>query len=283
MASFAEKQIIKGKIPMNNSDKELLKEAKDIIIKAAEEAGKIMLNSFHRVEVVKFKDRQDICTNIDLEVESLLIDRIRSRFPDHNIESEEMGKKDLGSEFTWIIDPIDGSKYYWKKIRLFTTSIALRKEKEIIFGLVFFPSTGEFFYALKGQGAYLNQEKIQVSNQIRLADSFIYVELPSCELSQKIFDDYHKKLKRLLSQSCRVRSFGLGTLGLCYLARGGFEAYVNLGMDTKVYDMAAGVILVEEAGGKVTDLYGGPVDLELGRILASNGKTHNQISEIFQN
>lgn len=261
---------------------QFLEDVKNLAIEAAREAGELLINSFERIQVVEFKDRQDVCTNLDLEIEELLINKIQSKYPDHNIYSEERGEEDKKSKFTWIIDPIDGTKHYIRGLPMFCTSIALKKEEEIIFGLVFNPVTNEIFYALQNQGAFLNGNKTQVSQEKDIANSFIYAELPNYKLSEQEFNKYHKKLGTLFQHSYRVRAWGSGALGLCYVAMGGFEGYVILGNVTKIYDVAAGIIMIKEAGGKVTDLDGQLFAGKHINIVASNGKIHNQLLKLVK-
>lgn len=267
---------------------EINPEFKKVVIQIAKEAGDRLMNSFHRVKVVKFKDRQDVCTNLDLEIEKLLIDKIRSNYPGHNIISEERGEENLGSEFTWVLDPLDGSKHYLRKLPIFCVSIALLKKEKIIFGLVFSPATNSLFYAARNQGAFLNDNKIHVSQEKDIANSFIYAELPNYKSSERVFNKHHQQLRKIFRKSYRVRAYGSGPLGLCYVATGGFEAYVTLHGDAvKLYDIAAGILIVEEAGGRVTDIKGHELTSKtIGSkticIVASNGKIHNQLLKLIK-
>ena len=260
-----------------------LKVAQNLAINVAKQAGKILLDKLEKVEIVKFKDRQDIATNLDYEVEKIIIGAIRKKFPEHNILSEEIGNinKNKKSDYLWIIDPIDGTKYYIRGIPLFTISIALQYKNEIVFGLVYNPSTKEMFYAQKNKGAYLNDKKIRVSDKENLKDAFIYAELPNFSIPHDKFNKYSKMLTNLNLNSYRVRAFGSGSLGLCYVSTGAFEAYVNLGSPTAIYDLAAGLVILKEAGGKITDFKNDSIKLNEQKssllILASNGKVHNDI------
>ncbi len=261
---------------------EFLEQVKDIVIEAAKEAGNLLINGLGRVKIVEFKDRQDVCTNLDLEVEKLLIDRIRQKYPDHNIISEELGEDKKNSEFTWIIDPIDGTKHYVRGLPGFCVSIALQKGNETVFGLVFNPTTNNLFYALKDKGAFLNGDRIHVSEKQDLADSFIYAELPTYKSSKKELEEQHKNLAAFFQKSYRVRAWGSGALGLCYVAMGGFEAFVVLGPLPKLCDVAAGIIIVKEAGGRITDLNGQLFSDKDTNIVASNGKIHEQILNLLK-
>lgn len=262
---------------------EFLRQVKEVALEAAREAGDLLMKSLDRIKIVEIKDKQDICTNLDLESEKIIIDRIKSSFPNHNISSEEAGRDDQNSEFTWDIDPIDGTKHYIKGLPIFAVSIALRKGQEIIFGVVFNPATNEMFYATKNQGAFLNDKKIHVSSTEKLADSFISAELPYYKLSEEDFIKQTNNLNKFLKQSYRVRTFGIGSLCLCYVAMGAFEGFIILGSKPPhLYDLAAGIIIAQEAGAKVTDLDNKLFDGGELNIVVSNGKIHNQILSLLK-
>ncbi|MFH1643436.1 MAG: inositol monophosphatase [Patescibacteria group bacterium] len=268
---------------------EFLKQVKEVALEAAKEAGVLLMKGFDRVKVVEFKDRQDICTNLDLESEKIIIDKIKDNFPDHNISSEEAGEDNNNSDFNWVIDPIDGTKHYLRGLPLFCISIALVKEKEIIFGLVFNPATNEMFYATKGQGAFLNDKKIYVSDKEELADSFVFAELPTYKLLDEELKENIDKLEKLFKKSYRVRAFGSGALSLCYLAMGAAEAYIVFGNRTKLCDLAAGIVIVQEAGGKIINLGEGDLINQNSsatkeiNIVASNNKVHEDILNLLKN
>ncbi len=258
----------------------------NLAINSAKKSGKMLLDNLENIKIVKFKDRQDIATNFDYESERIIVNAIRKKFPGHNINTEESGIIKGKSDYTWVIDPLDGTKYYIRKVPLFCISIALQYKNETIFGLVYNPSTKEMFCAKKGDGAYLNDKKIKVSNQKNLEDAFIYVELPNPNISRNEFNKYSKFFTNLNWRSYRIRVFGSGPLGLCYVALGAFEAYVNLGNPTGMYDLAAGLIILKEAGGKIADLKGNLIKLKDHKkslfILASNGKIHNKILKLLK-
>jgi len=254
-------------------------------INLAEKSGKILISNLDKIEIVKLKDRQDIATNIDYKIENLIINSIKKNFPEHNINTEERGIIKGNSDYTWIIDPLDGSKHYIRKIPLFDVSIALKHKNEIIFGLVYNPTTKEMFYAAKGRGAYLNGKRIKVSQKSNLKDSFIFAELPSCGMQSKEFIRNSKILTRLNLNSYRVRALGCGPLGLSYVASGAFEAYVALGKPPKIGDIAAGLIILKEAGGQYTDLKGNQIQLEEENktlVLGSNSRVHKAVLRLLK-
>lgn len=260
----------------------------NLAIDLAKKSGKILLDNLENIKIVKFKDRQDIATNVDYKIEKMIIGAIKKEFPGHNILSEEVGgvRTNKKSDYLWIIDPIDGTKHYIRKIPLFSVSIALQYKNKIVFGLVYNPMTKEMFYAQEGKGAYLNNRKIKVSNQNNLKDAFLYVELPVFNLPFSEFKKYSNIFTKINLNSYRVRVFGSGSLGLCYVASGAFEVYVNLGNPTAIYDLAAGLVILKEAGGKTTDLKGNLIKLNDQKssifILASNSKIHNRILKLLR-
>ncbi|MCK4355033.1 inositol monophosphatase [Candidatus Parcubacteria bacterium] len=263
--------------------------AQNFAVNLAKRAGKMLLDNSEKIKIVKFKDRQDIATNLDYKIEEMIIKSIKEKFPEHNILSEEVGSINTNkkSDYLWIIDPIDGTKHYIRKIPLFSVSIALQYKNKIVLGVVYNPVTKEMFYAHDKGGAYLNNRRIRVSKQDNLKNSFIYVELPVFNLPTKEFDKFSKILTKLNLLCYRVRVFGSGSLGLCYTALGGFEAYVNLGDPTRIYDLAAGLIILEEAGGRATKLNGDSISIENEKktnllILASNKKTHSAILRLLK-
>jgi len=259
-----------------------LKFVQNFAVNLAKKTGKILMDNSEKIEIVKFKDRQDIATNLDYKIEEIIIKAIKKNFPGHNILSEEIGsiKTNKKSDYLWIIDPIDCTKHFIRKIPFFSISIALQHKNKIVFGLVYNPATKEMFYAQSNKGAYLNNKKIKVSCQNNLKNAFIYVELPVFNLASKEFIRYSKFLTKLNLSSYRLRVFGSGSLGLCYVAKGAFDAYVNLGNPTRIYDIAAGLIILREAAGKDSCLNGDLIKWKENSnllVLASNNIIHNKI------
>ncbi|MDP4008189.1 MAG: inositol monophosphatase [Candidatus Peregrinibacteria bacterium] len=247
---------------------------KSICIPLALKAGDLLLKEWNSVSIDHFKESEDICTNLDLKVESLLLDTLMKYFPDHNFDSEECGKgPDKKSDYTWILDPIDGSKNYIRHLPFFNISMALQYKGETIFGLVCAPKTEELFFALKGEGAFLlDQEhgedfvmestvKLHGSCVKELAKAQIHTELPilsenADKNDQKMYTESMKVLTEIMKKTYRVRSFGSGAIALCYAARGSYDGFIDLSGTSKIYDFAAGLLICEEAGLKVSDING---------------------------
>ena len=251
------------------------------------EAGKMLKDNIGNTKICKRKKEQDICTDIDLTVEDLILQNLKRTFPKHNIFSEEAGKIDKGSKFTWIIDPLDGTKNFIRRLPIYDISIALQKDNEIIFGMVYIPETSELFYAHKDKGAFLIKAlherliekeeiiKLNVSNTDELKSSFLHVELPTALTDKK--EARIQDTKNLINTSYRIRSLGTSAIALSYLAMGAYEGYVDFSGTTKLVDIAAGSLIVKEAGGKITDSTGKFFTPKSKTLIASNGLVHQEI------
>ena len=243
-----------------------------VAVKAAEAAGKILLGNIGKHRVVLQKDRQDFCTGSDIKSEKAIIEIIRARFPGHSIVSEEAGDLRKKSDFTWYIDPLDGTKQYQRNIPLFSVSVALAEGSDIIAGAVFDPSTKRMYCAEKGKGAFLNGKKIAVSETKELRDAFVYLDSRNvCDLA----------CSKITAAVYRARNFGVGSLGLCYAAQGGYDAFVHPKI-AKAVDLAAGALIVREAGGETTDLGGKQFSVESKSCVAGNRILHGKILELLK-
>jgi len=253
---------------MENKSKEL-----EVAIKATLEAGKI-LEKYFETEVLKdFKEDKSIVTSADKESEEIIKKIISEAFPDHSIHGEETGMTGNGNEHVWYVDPVDGTRNFANAFPLFVVSIALARKNELFVGVVYNPVTHSLFYAEKGKGAYLNDKKIHVSTDDR--DKAIVTVSPSQRNTDK---DFHRELSYFLRKNnivCSLRNFGCTALEMAYVARGGLEANIQLGLYP--YDFAAGVLLVQEAGGKITALDGGPWKFPENYFIVSNGVFHDKL------
>jgi len=250
---------------------------KEVATKAALEAGKFILEKQKHMGKITSKGHADILTEADLGSEKIIVDLIKKNFPKHSILSEEMGAEDNSSEYTWIIDPLDGTIFFSRGIPLFSVSIALKHKKEIILGVVYAPITNELFTAEKGKGAQLNGKKISVSNKA-FSESFIAVDYRPKEEQIKAAMNF---VENSAKKAFFVRTFACEVLELAYVACGRFEA--NVTFMTKPWDVAAGILLIEEAGGKVTNFEGNKFDIEKKELYltASNGKIHKELLELI--
>lgn len=255
-----------------------LEEIKDFSLKIIKEAGDILLKNFNQVRLEYYKGAQDVCTNLDIKVEDFIIKKIQKKYPDHNILSEERAKINGTSNYTWVIDPIDGSKHYLRGLPLFCISLALLQNKDIVFGVVLNPVSGELFFAQNGKGAFLNNKKIEVSQENKIKNSFLCLDVSNFSN----FEKYQKQIKKIFENFYRVRILGIGSLSLCYLAKGAFDAYLNIGKAPKIFDIAAALLIVKESGGKISDYNGEKISLDnLKPIVASNNNIQSQILNLI--
>jgi len=251
------------------------------------EAGKMLKDNLGNTKICKKKKGQDVCTDIDITAEEFIVQNLKRSFPKHNIFSEEFGKIDKKSKFTWIVDPLDGTKNFIRRLPIYDISIALQKDKEIIFGMVYVPETSEIFYAHKGKGSFLikaiherfiEQEqiiKLHVSKTDELKSSFLHLELPTGSTDNK--EARQQDTDTLIKKSYRIRSLGTSAIALCYVAMGAYDGYVDFSGTTKLVDIAAGSLIVKEAGGKITDCDGKFFTPRSKFLVASNGLTHQEI------
>ncbi|MFT5360167.1 MAG: myo-inositol-1(or 4)-monophosphatase [Candidatus Paceibacteria bacterium] len=243
-------------------------------ILAAKEAGKMLKDYFDgEFSDQEIKDDSTIVTVADKKAEEIIKGIILDSFPNHSILGEEEGLVENSSEYVWHVDPVDGTRNFANGIPLYCVSIALEKDSEIIVGVVYNPSTDRMFYAEKGFGTWLNDKKVSVSGQDHTQGMFTIG-------SGRKEEDLTLKIELLRNGKTFVRSvrdFGCTALELAYLASGGTEAFILLGLNT--YDFAAGVFLVEEAGGRITNLDGSKWYFPDNYFLASNGVFHEDLLE----
>jgi myo-inositol-1(or 4)-monophosphatase len=236
---------------------------KDTIARAGEiclaEQGKITLGD------LEFKAAKDLVTTTDKRVEAFIIDRIQAKFPDHGIWGEETGRKSTDSDYCWIIDPIDGTTSFFHGQPYYAVSMALKKAREIIAGAVYAPALGQLFHARKNQGAWLNDHPVQVSSAAVLAESVMATGFACLRAGMEPNNLIH--FNRLVPQLRDIRRCGSAAIDLCYVAAGKVDGFWE--MNLNVYDVAAGVLMVTEAGGVVTDFAGGP-DFPENGIIAAN-------------
>lgn len=252
---------------------------KSTLMTCLTEAGKILRRGFGSSLDIRKKGPVDLVTKIDLAADRKIISIIRKRFPDHRLLTEESLPYHGSSPFRWIIDPLDGTSNYAHELDMFCVSIGLEKDGKLILGGVYNPLKEELFFAESGQGATLNGRRIRPSRTRKLIDGLLVTGFPYDR--QKKADYYLRFLKVALEDAQGLRRLGAAALDLAYVACGRFDAYWELNL--KPWDAAAGVLIVQEAGGKVTGLDGKPLDLDGPiRLLASNGTLHPQILSRFK-
>ena len=244
---------------------------------AALEAGRQLKRRQGTAFRISKKDRTNLVTEVDLEAEGIIVDRIHSRFPEHQILAEERGLSGTDSSFRWIVDPLDGTTNYAHGYRFFCVSIGLEIDRDLRLGVVYDPVTEELFTAEKGQGARLNGQPIRVSSQDVLVDSLVATgfsyDRERMRRNLDLFD-------RVMMEVRAIRRDGAAALDLCYVACGRFDAFWELHLSP--WDVAAGKLIVEEAGGRVTDLRGQGWQVGPGEVLASNGALHLAFLELIR-
>ncbi|HJN57383.1 MAG: inositol monophosphatase [Candidatus Woesearchaeota archaeon] len=243
---------------------------KSTAIKAAREAGKVLMKNYGKIKFIKTKERNSFFTNVDLESEKKVFSIIRKKFPDHNIVSEESGSFDKKSEYTWYIDPLDGTHNYINNFPLFGVSVALAKNNIVKHGAIFLPYFNELYTAEKSKGAFLNGKRIKVSDKKNLEKSFVLTELALRRETEKL-----RILSKIKDIVFDARVFGCAVFSHAYIAKGSADIYITT--KTNSWDIAAGFLLIEEANGKVTDFNNNPWKPKDGSYVASNKHLHNKI------
>ncbi len=245
---------------------------------AALKAGRFLLDHFGAKMSVEYKGDINIVTEADKACEETIVKTILLAFPDHGILAEEGDSRRGNSSFSWVIDPLDGTVNYWHGYPHFCTSIALRDKSETVVGVVYSPITGELFTAEKGGGAFCNGKPISVSSTETLIESLLITGFPYDV--QECADTYLVHFANFLRHAQAVRRDGTAALDLCYLAMGRFDGFWEFGLFP--WDVAAGSLIVEEAGGRVTLFDDSPLDIHAGEIAASNGKIHREVIAVLQ-
>jgi len=246
------------------------------IAEIAREAGILLMGYFQTRIKVEYKGDVDLVTVADRESEALILSRIREQWPSHDVMGEEGTRIQTGSDYLWYVDPLDGTTNFAHGFPVFCVSLALEKKGKRIAGVVFDPTRNELFAAELGQGAYLNQSRIKVSKVATLAESLVGTGFPSHKRHKNpnIFF-YHQ----ITLRSHGVRRAGSAALDLCSVAAGRLDAFWEFNLNS--WDTAAGVLIAEEAGARVTAFDGSPFQINSRETLASNGLVHEQLLREF--
>jgi len=250
---------------------------KTTLLKATEASGKILQQYFNGpFEVSSKSSVNDLVTEVDKRSETAIINIIRETYPDHFILSEEVGEMKTGSTIKWIIDPIDGTVNYANGIPICCVSIGVEQDGEMVLGAVYNPFMNELFVAEKGKGATLNGVPIHVSNKAEIGTSFLvtgfaykWQDMPNNPL---------QVLEHVVKQGIPVRRLGSAAIDLCWVACGRFDGFYEHHL--QAWDSAAGFLIVEEAGGKVTDFSGNRYSPYQKELLATNGHIHNALQDL---
>ncbi len=244
---------------------------------AAREAGAMLRSGLDEGQEVSFKGVVDLVTNFDRQAQDLIFARLEAAFPDHGFLAEEGLSRREDREFRWIFDPLDGTTNYAHRFPVFTISIALENRGRIVLGVVYDPMREEMFEAVEEKGAFLNGRKVRVSAVTDLDRSLLATGFPYDLRESPVNNIAH--FNHFLTRAQAIRRCGSAALDLCYVACGRFDGFWELKL--KPWDQAAGALIVEEAGGRVTDFAGGKFDVSGQECLASNGLVHEDMIQVL--
>lgn len=252
--------------------------AKKISIEATKKAGSILMSRFRNAQSASSKGKSDLVTEADLEAEKVIINLIQSNFPDHSILSEERGSTDNHSDYLWILDPLDGTINYYYSFDYFATGLCLLEKGKLLISTIYNPVRDELFFAERGKGTTMNNSIIRVSDNSKLENSMVTTHLSSKDEARmktiSVLDSVFRK-------SMHMRILGSPFVTLPQIASGIFDVFFNI--RTNPWDILPGTLIVEEAGGRVTDIYGGEITSQSTSILATNGKVHDQMLTLLEN
>jgi myo-inositol-1(or 4)-monophosphatase len=251
----------------------------NIAIRAARRAGELMVRQLNQLESLKVveKSPNEFVTQVDQAAEAAIIEVIRDHYPDHSILAEESGASG-DHEYQWIIDPLDGTTNYVHGFPVFSVSIAVARAGELEHGVVYDPLRQEIFSASRGQGAQLDGRKIRVSKRTHLQHALIGTGFPYRE-NLKSIDRYLQMLRAVMLETAGVRRPGSAALDLCYVAAGRVDGFWELGLNK--WDIAAGALIVREAGGRISDFRGTDAYLDSGNVVCGNPKIYAALSKLF--
>ncbi len=250
----------------------------DIAIELAKESGRIQMRDFAGARDIQYKIETDIVTDVDKKCEELIVSRLQKEFPKHDIMAEEGSGKRLKSEWRWIVDPLDGTLNYAHGYPLFATSIALEHKGEVVLGVIYDPNRDELFAAEKGGGATLNGRRIKVSATSELRKALLDTGF-AYNKSRKEQDDNLTHFVNFLTEVSSIRRDGSAAADFCSVACGRFDGFWELYL--KAWDVAAGQLLVKEAGGRVSMFNGDPFDIYKMEVVASNGLLHDRMVKVL--
>ena len=257
----------------------MMNQLKEVLLSATKEAGEIILRYFEGTFKIEHKEGiNNLVTEVDKLAEDKIIKVIRATFPAHSIISEEVGELIKPSEYQWIIDPIDGTVNFAHGIPICCVSIGLLHNDELIMGAVYNPMMNELFFAEKGKGATLNDRPIKVSTKENFKTAFLVTGFPynwpdGPEHPIKVFE-------KLILEGLPIRRLGSAAIDLCWVACGRFDGFGEYNL--QAWDVAAGYLLVQEAGGKITDFDGGPANVFTKETLATNGLIHDAMLKVIK-
>jgi len=250
---------------------------REVALRAIKEAGAILREGLERARTIEFKGDKNIVTDVDLRSEEAIAAIVRRELPHHSLVSEEGTRLQGDSGYRWLVDPLDGTTNYAHGYPCFCVSIGVEKDAELVYGAVYDPTLEELFTAERGEGAFLNGKRLRVSTVSRLSNSLLATGFPPdvATAVENNLDHFAQFLRRAQA----VRRPGSAALDLSYVAAGRFDAFWELRLNA--WDVAAGCLLVSEAGGRVSDLQGQPFRHSMPQIVASNGLIHEEMLRVI--
>ncbi len=251
----------------------------DKVIYIAREAGQVLKSGFGKNFSVEYKTNvANIVTEYDKKSEKTIIDFIKKEFPTHSAIAEEGGGYDLSSEYLWVIDPLDGTTNFAHGLPIFSVSIGIQKKGEMVYGVIYDVMRDAMYSAEKGSGAFCNGKKLNVSENDDLRKSVLVTGFPYNVHENPDFA--YERFTAFLRVARAVRRLGSAAIDMCYVAEGVFDGFWEVSLNA--WDIAAGKLLIEEAGGIVTDFSGTPMNIFDKQILASNGKVHQSMINVLR-
>jgi len=245
-------------------------------VEIAREAGAVLMARFDRRIAIESKGEYDLVTEADRASERLIVERLSVQFPSHGIVAEEGGGHEGMSGFRWYVDPLDGTTNFAHGFPCFNVTMALESAGELIAGVIFDPVRDEMFTAERGAGAFLNTKRIHVSEVAKLADSLVATGFPGRKRHLHVNIHFYHQLAMVTHG---IRRCGSAAIDLAYVACGRLDAFWEIGLNP--WDMAAGLLLVAEAGGRYSDMHGQPHQLRGPDLLVDNGLIHDEILGMF--
>lgn len=251
------------------------KDLGEILVK---EAGKVVMEYFGKLNKEKKKSEKDFVLDADYEAEKLIINKITKEFPEDGILSEEADEIKGSSGYRWVVDPLDGTANFKAKIPYFCVSIGVEKDDKLTMGFIYNPNTKDFYFAQKNKGAFLNDKRIKVSSTEHLIKFFVSYST-SNHKNPEVIKLGAKSFEKILDNCRAIRLRGSSILDLCNLANGVFDGLIKVG--ASYWDYASGCLLVDEAGGEVTDFNGKKWGAETENLLATNNIKHEELLKLL--
>ena len=244
----------------------------------AKEAGSILMTHFGKISTIERKSTDiDLVTLADTESETFILDKIKKTYPQHHIITEESVIVKNNAEYCWVIDPLDGTTNFVHNLPIFAVSIGIQHNKETIAAVIYNPAVHKCFFAEKNGGAFLNDEPIHITSTNTLINSLLVTGFPYVHDNrwEKGFDIF----KNLYGRTQGIRRLGAAALDFCFVAMGRFDGFWEFGLQP--WDVCAGALILEEAGGRVTDWDGSLMPFSGERVLATNGYIHCEMMEVL--